>query len=209
MQPPRIAIASLLLLAACASHVAQNETFDGQTMAVARKHGTLTFGDWQVSNISRSSANRMATQMGATARPGEYYRFDVAHGAWHATVQCRFETSTWGTLPGRVSASGPDETLSCNQIGSDHWLLDLNGDPLTRLSGQLRADLAYDVMGIAVENSPVSGFYIEDSGSRVAVIELQGSGRVRITNALSEDQRNVIMPAVAALLLFDEQLREI
>jgi hypothetical protein len=54
--------------------------------------------------------------------------------------------------------------------------------------------------------SPVTGFYIRDEGATIAAVQIEDKPRVFFARNLSEEERDALVPAIAALLMLDEKV---
>jgi hypothetical protein len=58
------------------------------------------------------------------------------------------------------------------------------------------------------KKGPAAGFHIYDGDRVVAVAQIIGNKRVLFARGTSASQRAELVPAIAALLLLDESIRE-
>ena len=88
------------------------------------------------------------------------------------------------------------------------WFLVVRNDPENHLFGKLQGDFTYDVRGVAPPHAYVTGFFIEEAGETIAVVQVEGEKRVLLARELDSRRRDQLIPALAALLLIDERARK-
>jgi len=208
----RVVLGAALLFSGCGAFKLETPAgFDGEAVTVSGPSTALRIGDWQLSDLKRSttSGNSVASATGNDVRRRQTYRFNAKKGASASVVNCRYIAGgRMFSLRGAPNYSDEEASLTCAVSGRGNWLLDVSNDPGSRLIGRYQGAMTYDVQGVAAPTGPVTGFYVEDAGETVAVIQIAGDRRVLFARALAPKQRDELMPAVAALLLLDEKVRQ-
>ena len=90
--------------------------------------------------------------------------------------------------------------------GASSWHIDIENTAQVRLSGRLVGKQTYDVVSEVMPGSPVTGFYIMDEGATIAAVQLADKPRVFFARTMSEEERDALVPAIAALLMLDEKV---
>lgn len=206
---PQLLPASLLICACSTFHMVMPLNFDADVVRIHGNTTNLEIGDWRLTGVRRSNtgAGSITSKTGYDGRRRQTYRFTAAKGSWAAAVLCNY--SAGGRIPARGAYDYvEDADLRCTISGSQAWQLDVSNDPGARLSGQLQGVGTYEVRGIAAPTGPVNGFYVDDaSGGTVAAVQLAGDPRVFFARTVTQQERDRLMPALAALLLLDEKTR--
>lgn len=205
-------LVSLISLActACAYHLPIPKGFDAEPVGVTGPSYAMNIGDWRVTNVDRTNSGgaNVTSKTPASAQRRQRYRFNAVHESGSSLVQCTFDRRGPLSLVGPNNWVTEDETLSCSMSGNAQGVIDLANDPETKLVGRIDLGDQYRVTGVSVPGSPVTGFYIEDNGEVIATVQITGERRVMFARNVMQRQRDALMPAIAALLLFDEHVRE-
>jgi hypothetical protein len=196
------------------------EGFTGEAVTVTGRTKELRIGDYQLSDFHRGWTRGSGWQVMSVAsdKKQQKYEFRVARaGAAPAAVQCVFasrelaaEKSGWSLV------FDEGASLTCGiSAAQDSALLEVSAERDDALSGTLKAGTEYRVQGVGSamfsggKKGPVAGFHIYDGDRPVAVVQTMGDKRVVLAGGVSETQRAALMPAIAALLLVDESLRDL
>lgn len=209
MRPARIAPLALLLAAACAPyHLPMPESFDAEQAVITGSYSALQVAGWQLSAPFRSTNARMQNANYTGIRPSrqEEYRFQLTKANKTAKVDCNFSAGRLGGVGASSNYVTEDENLICNVTGASTWHIDIENTPQQRLSGTLSGRQTYHVVAEVMPESPVTGFYITDEGVTIAAVQIEDKPRVFFARSLSEEERDALVPAIAALLMLDEKV---
>jgi hypothetical protein len=132
-------------------------------------------------------------------------------------TQCEFFASEKGLAArgGWEVVLGEDAELACTVTrGTASDTLNVRTSDDAALAGSFSASRRYRVQGIGVNpisrgmTGPVGGFHIFLHDAPIAAVQIINDKRVTFARGLDQQQRDELVPAIAALLLLDESLAE-
>lgn len=213
--------ASVVVLSGCSKYVLKGpEGFTGEEVSVTGKTSALLIGDYQLSAFNRGWTKGSGWQVMSVGsdKKQQKYEFRVARaGGAPSSVQCLFASRELAAGKGGWSfVFDEGATLTCGiSTSQDSALLEVSAERDEVLSGTLKAGTEYRVQGIGSaaftggKRGPVAGFHIFEGDRPLAVVQVMGDKRVVLGGGVSDAQRAALMPAIAALLLLDESLRDL
>lgn len=218
-------ISAVLLLAAvvagCSQYTLESPSnFDGESVEVTGKTKALNIGPYALKDVHRSwnKGSGLRVMSVSSEKVRQQYEFKVGRDdVVLSQTACEFRASE-KSVDGRGGWSfmlGEKAALSCaTNSGNEKWQLELATESHDVLAGTFTGARTYRVQGIGLTGlskgtkGPVAGFHLFDDDAPVAVIQIINEKRVLYARGLDERQRDALLPALAALLLLDESIRD-
>jgi len=213
-----------VLLAGCRSYEIKSPAgFDAEPVALSGKLSSLRIGEYQISDVERSwtKGSGLAVMSVKSEKRRQTYRFGIAQTGQASSAECEFATSerSVGLRGGWEIMAGEGARLSCTvipeaPIGAAGWPLAVATASDAVLSGEYKAGQTYRVQGVGDaaltggSKGRALGFHFYDGDRPVALVQIISPRRVLFAKALNAEQRDELAPAIAALLLLDESLRD-
>lgn len=217
-----LAVASAMLIAGCTPFTLQApDNFDAETVEVSGRTKNLHIGPYRLSNFDRgwTRGNGLKVLAMRSAKQAQKYEFRLARdSAWSAATQCEFAANekSFGGDGFSLSLSGSAELNCAIVTGAETHALVVSKERDEVLAGTYTtaAPHTYRVQGIGYnklskgKTGPVGGFHIFDGDVAIATVQVINDKRVTFARGLPREQRDVLAPAIAALLLLDETITD-
>lgn len=219
----RISAALLLVVAAigCSQYTLESPAnFDGESVEVRGRTKSLQIGPYVLKDVQRgwNKGSGLRVMSVSSEKVRQQYEFKVGREAVVlSATACEFRASE-KSIDGRGGWSfmlGEKAALSCaTDSGHEKWQLELATEGDDVLAGTFSGAHTYRVQGIGLTGlskgtkGPVAGFHLYDADAPVAVVQTINDKRILFARALDERQRDALMPALAALVLLDESIRD-
>jgi len=199
------------------------ESFDAEPVALSGKLGSLKIGDYQLADVERSwtKGSGMEIMSVKSEKRRQTYRYQVAGSSTRVSTACEFATNerTVGLRGGWQIMAGEGARLECDIKRSGEeagfapdLVISTASDDV--LSGEYKGSRAYRVQGVGAaaltggKKGQALGFHFFDGDRPVALVQIISPRRVLFARNLDGEQRAELVPAIAALLLLDESLRD-
>jgi hypothetical protein len=212
---------AFVLLAGCGAWTMKTpENFDGENLAVGGRSRHTVFGPYALTHFNRdwTRGGALSVSILRSAKRTQRYEFHVVRDSvLDVHTRCEFEAKgkRLGMRDGFDFVLGDGAELECTATvdSAEHKLM-IRTEGEAALAGTFTADTTYRVQGIgtsALSNNsrgPVGGFHIFQEDRMVALVQILNDQQVVFARGLDARQRDDLAPAIAALLLLDETIRE-
>jgi hypothetical protein len=212
---------AVLLLAGCGTWAMKSpESFDGEHLAVGGRSRHTVFGPYSLTHFNRdwTRGGALSVSILRSAKRTQRYEFHVVRDSMlDVHTRCEFEAKgkRLGMRDGFDFVLGDGAELDCTAtVDSTKHTLSIRTEGEAALAGTFTADTTYRVQGIgtsALSNNsrgPVGGFHIFRADRMIALVQILNDQQVVFARGLDERQRDELAPAIAALLLLDETIRD-
>lgn len=218
-------ITSVILLATfaagCSSYQLKSpENFEGESIQVSGSQKRLRIGPYELADVQRgwNKGSGWSVSAVSSGKVRQQYQFKVARDSIVLSeTGCEFRASerSLGLKGGWSFTLGESAELSCQtSSGQEKWNLNVSTKGDEALAGKITGPREYRVQGIGLTglskgtHGPVAGFHLFDGEAPVAAVQVISPRRVVYAKGLDERQRDALVPAMAALMLLDESIRE-
>lgn len=216
-----VVIAAAIAMAACKPYtLPAPAALDAEPVEVAGKDKKMKFGEYQLVGFKRgwTRGSGFEVMSVGSEKRRQRYEFDVARaGSRVASARCEFFASekTLGAKGGWSVVLGEDAELACSvAFATDTVRLNIANRGEDDMAGFYMADEKYRVQGIGLNkiaramSGPLAGFHIYRDEVPVASVQIINRQQVLLARSLDTARRDVLAPAIAALLLLDASIAE-
>ena len=217
----RLFVLVTLVAAACRSYeLPKPSNFESEPVSVSGKLSELAIGEHKISGFHRGWTRGGGTQVMSvkSEERTQKYEFRVTDATGSASdVRCEFGASegSIGLKSGWELMTGEGAALRCTlSHGDTQSQLELMTEGDEVLAGTLKGARTFRVQGVGSamfskgKKGPATGFYFYDGDAVVAVTQIISPRQVLFARSADAGQRAELVPAIAALLLLDESVRE-